>query len=68
MARSQASAPPVIVVVGLGPAGTDMMTAGALEVVAEASSSGVPVFFRTGRHPSAAQLLAAATGAPPPQT
>jgi tetrapyrrole methylase family protein/MazG family protein len=48
----------VITVVGLGPAGTDMMTLGAGAALQEAAAAGLPVFFRTGRHPAAAELLA----------
>ncbi|MGC9961686.1 MAG: MazG family protein [Acidimicrobiales bacterium] len=47
----------VIVVVGLGPAGADLTTAGALAALQEAAAGGTPVFFRTARHPAAAELL-----------
>ncbi len=49
---------PVIVVVGLGPAGSDLTTAAALGVLRAASESGTPVFYRTARHAAAAELLA----------
>jgi tetrapyrrole methylase family protein/MazG family protein len=57
MARSQAGGPPVITIVGLGPAGTDAMTASALATVQAAVDAGAPVFFRTRQHPAAAELL-----------
>jgi tetrapyrrole methylase family protein/MazG family protein len=44
-------------VVGLGPAGTDLITTGTLEILAAASR----VFLRTGRHPAAGVLDGAAT-------
>ena len=44
--------PPWIDVVGLGPAGPELITAGALELVARADL----VFVRTLRHPSAAVM------------
>ncbi len=44
--------PPRIVVVGLGPAGPDLLTAGAAEQLAGAPAA----FLRTGRHPAAAGL------------
>jgi tetrapyrrole methylase family protein/MazG family protein len=44
-------------VVGLGPAGPELITAGALASLAEADA----VFLRTGRHPSAAGFAEAAT-------
>jgi tetrapyrrole methylase family protein/MazG family protein len=47
----------VIAVVGLGPAGADLTTAGALAALSEAAAGGMPVFFRTARHPAAAELL-----------
>ena len=40
---------PVVEVVGLGPGGPDLVTAGTLSVL----SSGRPVFLRTFRHPAA---------------
>ncbi|MGA2209502.1 MAG: MazG family protein [Acidimicrobiales bacterium] len=58
MAGSQAGGPPVITIVGLGPAGTDVMTSGALATLQGASGGGTPLFFRTRQHPAAAELLA----------
>jgi tetrapyrrole methylase family protein/MazG family protein len=49
---------PVIAVVGLGPAGVDLMTGAARTAIDEASAGGLPLFFRTGRHPAAEALLA----------
>ena len=48
---------PVVVVVGLGPAGPDLVTAGALDALASTSTR----FLRTGRHPSAIVVEDAAT-------
>jgi tetrapyrrole methylase family protein / MazG family protein len=48
---------PRIDVVGLGPAGPELITAGTLALMTEASA----VFLRTGRHPSAAGFLGADT-------
>jgi|GEM_PF-73048 len=67
MARPHTEAP-AIVVVGLGPAGTEMMTAAALEAVQEAASSHGPIFFRTSRHPCAGELLASGAAGPAPVT
>jgi tetrapyrrole methylase family protein/MazG family protein len=44
-------------VVGLGPAGSDLITAGTLAVLAEAPQ----VFLRTGRHPAASSVAGART-------
>ena len=48
---------PRVVVVGLGPAGDDLLTAGTLRRLA----GPVPVFLRTSRHPSASVVPDAAT-------
>jgi len=48
---------PRIDVVGLGPAGPDLITAGALAVLASAAN----VFLRTGRHPAARAVEGART-------
>jgi tetrapyrrole methylase family protein/MazG family protein len=48
-----------IVVVGLGPAGPDLLTAAARAAVLE---SGNHVYFRTGRHPAAQALLGELAG------
>ena len=48
---------PRIDVVGLGPAGPELITAGALDLIDRADS----VFLRTGRHPSAAAFAGART-------
>jgi tetrapyrrole methylase family protein / MazG family protein len=47
---------PVVAVVGLGPAGADLVTVGASKALREAPP-GTPLFFRTARHPAAAALL-----------
>jgi tetrapyrrole methylase family protein/MazG family protein len=52
-----------ITAVGLGPAGLDLVTPAALAVVRDALAAGRPVFFRTGRHPSASELIASDAGA-----
>ena len=49
--------PARIDVVGLGPAGSDLVTAGALSLLADAPL----VFLRTGRHPAAAALAGTRT-------
>jgi tetrapyrrole methylase family protein/MazG family protein len=64
MARSTAGEPSVITVVGLGPAGTDMMTAAAMAVLRDAVSTATPVFFRTRHHPAATELLTSGAAGP----
>ena len=49
---------PVVTVVGLGPAGPELVTAGTLAAI-DAAASG-PMFLRTARHP-AASVMAKAT-------
>jgi tetrapyrrole methylase family protein/MazG family protein len=66
VARSQSGGPPVITVVGLGPAGTDVITSSALTTVQAAARAGTPLFFRTRQHPAAAELFE--SGAAGPET
>jgi len=47
-----------VTVVGLGPAGLDLVTPAALAVLREARQAGRPVYFRTARHPAASKLIA----------
>jgi tetrapyrrole methylase family protein/MazG family protein len=58
----------VITVVGLGPGGLDLVTAGASSAVSDAGDAGTPVFFRTKHHPAAAALLAAGAAGPDART
>jgi tetrapyrrole methylase family protein / MazG family protein len=52
---------PGIVVVGLGPGGADLLTAGTLDVIRSASEHGGRLFLRTGRHPAASVVSGAQT-------
>lgn len=58
----------VIVVVGLGPARTDLTTTGALGLLQAAVEAGTPVWFRTEHHPAAAEVLVEAAKHPTVQT
>jgi tetrapyrrole methylase family protein/MazG family protein len=57
-APSQAGGSRVITVVGLGPGGLDLVTAGATSAIRLARDAATPLFFRTRQHPAAAALLA----------
>jgi tetrapyrrole methylase family protein/MazG family protein len=48
----------VITVVGLGPGGLDLVTAGARAAIGDAVDAGTAVFFRTRHHPAVDGLLA----------
>ncbi len=56
------STPGRITVVGLGPAGLDLVTPVALAALTDAAAAGRPVYFRTASHPAAAELLATDLG------
>ena len=45
---------PLVTVVGLGPAGTELVLPAVSDLL---TASDVPVLFRTGRHPAAAELM-----------
>ncbi|MGH9171426.1 MAG: MazG nucleotide pyrophosphohydrolase domain-containing protein [Acidimicrobiales bacterium] len=56
------AADPVVVVVGLGPAGAGTVTVAARQALLD-RPPGTPVFFRTSRHPAAEALIAELGGA-----
>jgi tetrapyrrole methylase family protein/MazG family protein len=68
MARPGAGGPGVISVVGLGPGGLELLTAGASSAVRDARDAGTPLFFRTGRHPAATALLTGGAAGPNAET
>ena len=58
MKRPSVGASGVITVVGLGPGGLDLVTAGASSAMRDARHASTPVFFRTRHHPAADALIA----------
>ena len=59
---------PVIEIVGLGPAGVDLMTVAATGALRRAVDSDTAVCLRTSRHPAAAELLASGAAGRDPMT